>query len=83
MLHARNKSRETVLLAAALGADAAWQLASVVLPVVAPAAAVQAVLLLAGATATLLALFVFERLNLLRAVRPCRRPSFHSSPRRS
>jgi hypothetical protein len=67
VLHARNKSRETVLLGAALGADAAWQLASVVLPVVAPAAAVHAVLLLAGATTTLLALFVFDRLNLLRA----------------
>jgi hypothetical protein len=66
VLHARNRSRETGLLAAALAVDAAWQLAAVALPVLAPVIAVRAVLLLAGAAATLLALFVFERLNLLR-----------------
>jgi methyl-accepting chemotaxis protein len=67
VLHFRNRSRETGLLAAALAADAVWQLAAVILPVAAPAVAVPVSLAAAGATATLLALFVFERLNLLRA----------------
>jgi methyl-accepting chemotaxis protein len=67
VLHFRNRSRETSLLAAALAFDAAWQTAAVLLPVVAPAGAVPVALVSAGAAATLLALFVFERLNLLRA----------------
>jgi hypothetical protein len=66
VLHARNRSRETGLLAAALAVDAVWQLASVVLPALVPFAAARVSLVLAGATAALIALFVFERLNLLR-----------------
>jgi methyl-accepting chemotaxis protein len=67
VLHRRNKARETALLAAALGADAIWQLAAVVLQVVAPDSALSMPLPFAGASAAFLALFVFERLNLLRA----------------
>jgi len=66
VLHARNRSRETSLLAAALAVDAVWQLGVVARAVTAPAAAVPASLLAAAATAALLALFVCERLNLLR-----------------
>ena len=66
VLHGRNRARETALLAAALGADAIWQLLAVTLQVVAPAAARHVPLPFAGASAAFLALFVFERLNLLR-----------------
>jgi hypothetical protein len=67
VLHTRNRARETALLAFALSADAAWQLATVVLGVVAPGAVRAVALPFAGASAALLALFVFARLNLLRA----------------
>ncbi len=67
VLHRRNRARETALLAAALGADAIWQLVAVALQVAAPAAALHVPLPFAGASAAFLALFVFERLNLLRA----------------
>lgn len=66
VLHARNRSRETGLLDAALAADAVWQLAAVVLSATAPAAAVRLTVPAAGAAATLLALFALERLTLLR-----------------
>jgi Methyl-accepting chemotaxis protein (MCP) signalling domain len=66
VLNARNRSRETGLLAAALAATAVWQIAAVLVPVAAPGVGDLLVLPFAGLAATLLATFSFERLNLLR-----------------
>jgi methyl-accepting chemotaxis protein len=67
VLHRRNRARETALLAAALGADAMWQLLAATIQVVAPEAVRLVPLPFGGVSAAFLALFVFERLNLLRA----------------
>ena len=69
VLHSRNESRETCSSPPRSALTRSGSSPPSCCPLVAPAAAVQAVLLFAGATATLLALFVLERLNLLRAGR--------------